>query len=138
MCECGCGESMSPVMHFAGPAGFIYALGLYPGCLECSNPAGIVVYRIPESAWNYDTFGPSVEESTPAPFHAFHGWEEFTIPVIGRDGLLAAMREEAGASGDSDEEMSLEDGSRGYVQAAGASFAEFLRRAAPSEPGEPR
>src|SRR5687767_1648070 len=100
---------MAPVLRFPGRPGFVYAIGLYPGCIECSNPAGIVVYRIPESAWNYDTFGPATEESLEAPFQSVHEWEEFTIPVVGQEGLVAAMREELGmAAEDYDGEGAIE------------------------------
>jgi hypothetical protein len=47
MCECGCGEGMNPTLTFPGPDGITYAIALYAGCRDCSNPAGLMLYEIP-------------------------------------------------------------------------------------------
>ena len=44
MCECGCGDG-DPLFKFPGPKGVFYAFHVYPGCINCEAPAGIIIVR---------------------------------------------------------------------------------------------
>jgi len=126
MCECGCAERMVPALQFPGPSDTVYALGLYPGCENCDNPAGVVLYH---------TTPAGLKELTPWSVYPvawddqFVTWREFTIPVIGSEGLLKAMREATGVSAndrDSDVGFALDEARHAYIDAAQAEFGGLL------------
>ncbi len=83
MGECGCG-SFCPQFKFAGPRGITYVIELYPGCDNCSAPAGMMLYAFDKAAcedWDIDSV-PGIEiadDGTP-------------IPIINKDDLHKLMK----------------------------------------------
>lgn len=130
MCECGCGERTAPVFTFEGPPGITYGVALYPGCNECSTPAGVMLYAIPDSERKHFMLDdPDLSGVKAAPWVPLYGWREINIPVIDQAGLLAAMRERLGEHPeDYDGEGALEEAAPAFVEAASKSFHEFMQR----------
>jgi hypothetical protein len=82
MCECGCAEGMAAVFTFEGPPGITYAIGKYPGCRDCSNPAALMLYAIPDSEREHFLLD---EIPLPdAPWQTLYGWREIAIPFKGK------------------------------------------------------
>jgi len=83
MCECGCG-SFCPQFKFAGPRGITYVIELYPGCDNCSVPAGMMLYAFDKAdceLWGIDTV-PDIEISNVGS----------PLPIIDKDDLMKLMR----------------------------------------------
>lgn len=48
MCECGC-ISMGEFWQIPGPNESIYVIQKYPGCHDCSSPAGIIFRKLDQN-----------------------------------------------------------------------------------------
>jgi hypothetical protein len=42
MCECGCGDG-EPIFQFPGPNKTVYVARVYPGCVNCETPVGVMI-----------------------------------------------------------------------------------------------
>jgi hypothetical protein len=121
MCECGCGELMSPTLTFPGPRGVTYALALYPGCTECSNPAGLVLYEIPNAQLKDENYWGPRDWRKELQWNRgiVDGTREVTIPVARPDDLAEILRE------NEVDDFGIDDL---YVTLAHKAFAEFQRQ----------
>lgn len=67
MGACGCGDYHGG-LKFLGPRGVVYTIEIYPGCSDCSAPAGITLHRFADKEdidWH--------EHDEPVPFYNYEG-----------------------------------------------------------------
>jgi hypothetical protein len=129
MCECGCGEQLSPQFTFKGPAGVLYAVALAEGCKDCDGPAGVMLLRIPVKELKRDGIFERHGEALPdLPWFDRGSWSEVYFPIVGQSSLREALKE---ALGEDDEdtdgaiEYAIDEGSANYVKAAAIEIAKW-------------
>ena len=102
MCECGCGNFNPYKAYKMGEN--VLAVEIYPGCEECGTGLMVSLHIFtPDEAKHYDM--EPTEEFKPDEF----GWAEMSFPIIGKDDLLQAAKDNIHENGEPIEEQGYEN-----------------------------